>query len=253
MLKKRIIPCLDVKNGRTVKGVNFKNLRDAGDAVDLAQHYAGAGADELVLLDISASEEKRATMAQFVKKVASVINIPFTIGGGISSVKDAELLLENGADKVSINSAALARPALISELAHCFGNQFVVLAADVKWSRPDGQWQLFSHGGKRAVKQNAMAWLREAEERGAGELLISAIDADGTKAGFNRALYQEIGTFSSLPLIASGGAGTKEHFWELFHDSPVDAALAASLFHFKELEIATLKTYLNEKKIPIRI
>lgn len=252
MLKKRIIPCLDVKNGRTVKGVNFKDLRDAGDAVELAYHYATEGADELVLLDICASEEKRGNMAKFAREVASVINIPFTIGGGISSAKDAEILLENGADKISINSAALSRPDLISELAQRFGNQFVVLAADIKWAAKDGYWQIFSHGGKRALKIDAMEWLAQAEERGAGELLVTAIDADGTKAGFNLALYREISSFSKLPLIASGGAGSKKHFQELFANSQVDAALAASLFHFGELEISDLKAYLNNNKIPMR-
>jgi len=253
MLKKRIIPCLDVKNGRTVKGVNFQALRDAGDALELAAFYAQEGADELVLLDISASEEGRSTMVEFARSVAQQVNIPFTIGGGIRSVADAERLLEAGADKISINSAALERPALISELAYAFGNQFVVLAMDIKEQAGTNRYALYTKGGKSRSSINTQLWLKEAQERGAGELLISSINADGTKMGFDKNLYRFVAENSPLPLIASGGAGKKEHFKEVLAMECVDAALAASLFHYKELEIRELKEYLNREGISIRL
>jgi len=253
MLKKRIIPCLDVKNGRTVKGVNFESLRDAGNALELAAFYAQAGADELVLLDISATEEGRATMVDFARSVAQQINIPFTIGGGIRSVADAERLLEAGADKISINSAAIKRPSLISELAAAFGNQFVVLAMDIKWLKEAQTYALYTQGGKIVSDKEVGQWLQEAEERGAGELLISSIDADGTKKGFDMDAYRYVSKHSHLPLIASGGAGRREDFKEVFEETGVDAALAASLFHFKELEIKDLKSYLKNEGIAIRL
>lgn len=253
MLKKRIIPCLDVKNGRTVKGVNFQALRDAGDALELAAFYAQEGADELVLLDISASEEGRSTMVEFARSVARQVNIPFTIGGGIRSVANAEKLLEAGADKISINSAALERPTLISELAYAFGNQFVVLAMDIKEQENNADYALYTKGGKSRSSIKTELWLQEAQDRGAGELLISSIKADGTKQGFDKDLYRYVAANSALPLIASGGAGKKEHFKEVFELECVDAALAASLFHYKELEIRDLKEYLRKEGISVRL
>jgi cyclase len=250
MLTKRIIPCLDIKDGRTVKGVNFVSLRDAGDPVELAQRYAQEGADELVFLDISASEEKRKTLAQLVRNVARAIDIPFTVGGGISSVEDVGILLENGADKVSINSAAVRRPELISELAQKFGTQCIVVAIDAK--QIANEWVVHLVGGKVPTERNLFEWASEAVARGAGELLFTSMDHDGTKQGFaNDALRQLIAQVS-VPVIASGGAGTVQHFIDTFVEGNADAALAASVFHFKEISIPELKSVLQKNQIPIR-
>lgn len=249
MLKKRIIPCLDIKEGRTVKGTNFKDLRDAGDAVELAALYAEKGADELVFLDISASLENRSTLIELCERVAAVIDIPFTVGGGIGSLKDATRLLEAGADKISINSAALRRPELVDELAQEFGKQFITVAIDSKWDQD--QFAVFSHGGTRRTPRELREWVQELESRGAGEILLTSMQGDGTKEGFDLPMYRQLVDIQ-IPLIASGGAGCKEHFLEVLRMPQVDAALAASLFHFKELAIGDLKSYLNENKIPIR-
>ena len=250
MLTKRIIPCLDVKDGRTVKGVNFVSLRDAGDPVELAQRYAQEGADELVFLDISASEEKRKTLAQLVRHVAQAIDIPFTVGGGISSVKDVGVLLDNGADKVSINSAAVRRPELISELAQRFGTQCIVVAIDAK--QIEDEWVVHLVGGKVPTERRLFEWATEAVERGAGELLFTSMDHDGTKQGFANAALKKLSETVSVPVIASGGAGEMTHFVDTFVQGNADAALAASVFHFKEIGIPELKTYLDQHQIPVR-
>ncbi|MDG1723196.1 MAG: imidazole glycerol phosphate synthase subunit HisF [Flavobacteriaceae bacterium] len=250
MLTKRIIPCLDVKDGRTVKGVNFVSLRDAGDPVELAQRYAQEGADELVFLDISASEEKRKTLAQLVRHVAQAIDIPFTVGGGISSVEDVGVLLDNGADKVSINSAAVRRPELISELAQRFGTQCIVVAIDAK--QIEDEWVVHLVGGKVPTERRLFEWATEAVERGAGELLFTSMDHDGTKQGFANAALKKLSETVSVPVIASGGAGEMTHFVDTFVQGNADAALAASVFHFKEIGIPELKTYLDQHQIPVR-
>jgi cyclase len=250
MLTKRIIPCLDVKDGRTVKGVNFVSLRDAGDPVELAQRYAQEGADELVFLDISASEEKRKTLAQLVRHVAQAIDIPFTVGGGISSVEDVGVLLDNGADKVSINSAAVRRPELISELAQRFGTQCIVVAIDAK--QIEDEWVVHLVGGKVPTERRLFEWATKAVARGAGELLFTSIDHDGTKQGFANAALKKLSETVSVPVIASGGAGEMTHFVDTFVQGNADAALAASVFHFKEIGIPELKTYLNQHQIPVR-
>ncbi len=250
MLTRRIIPCLDVKDGRTVKGVNFVNLVDAGDAVALAKAYVDQGADELVFLDITATLEKRATLVALVRRIAREINIPFTVGGGIGSVDDVRALLEAGADKVSVNSAALIDPALIDRIADAFGSQCLVLAIDA--SQGDGAWRVFSHGGTRPTDREAVAWAAEAERRGAGEILLTSMDHDGTKAGFALDLTRRIGEAVSIPVIASGGAGAKEHFTEVFRQGKADAALAAGIFHFGEIPIPDLKAYLHQHNIPVR-
>lgn len=250
MLTKRIIPCLDVKDGRTVKGVNFVSLRDAGDPVELAQRYAQEGADELVFLDISASEEKRKTLAQLVLHVAQAIDIPFTVGGGISSVEDVGVLLDNGADKVSINSAAVRRPELISELAQRFGTQCIVVAIDAK--QIEDEWVVHLVGGKVPTERRLFEWATEAVERGAGELLFTSMDHDGTKQGFANAALKKLSETVSVPVIASGGAGEMTHFVDTFVQGNADAALAASVFHFKEIGIPELKTYLDQHQIPVR-
>ena len=250
MLTKRIIPCLDIKNGRTVKGVNFVSLRDAGDPVELAQRYAQEGADELVFLDISASEEKRKTLAKLVRDVAQAIDIPFTVGGGISSVEDVGILLDNGADKVSINSSAVRRPELISELAQRFGTQCIVVAIDAK--QLDNEWVVHLVGGKVPTERRLFEWATEAVNRGAGELLFTSMDHDGTKQGFANAALKELSETVSVPVIASGGAGEMIHFLDTFAHGNADAALAASVFHFKEIGIPELKTYLRQHKIPVR-
>jgi cyclase len=245
MLTKRIIPCLDIKDGRTVKGVNFVQLRDAGDPVELAQRYADEGADELVFLDISASEERRKTLAQLVKEVARAIDIPFTVGGGIASVEDVDVLLQHGADKVSVNSAAVRNPELISALAQKFGSQCVVCAVDAK--QIEGQWKVHLVGGKVPTDIDLMVWVQEVAQRGAGELLFTSMDHDGTKNGFaNTELV-------NIPLIASGGAGNIAHFVDAFALGKADAALAASVFHYKEIEIKTLKAALRDRQIPVRL
>lgn len=250
MLTKRIIPCLDVKDGRTVKGVHFISLRDAGDPVELAQRYAQEGADELVFLDISASEEKRKTLAQLVRHVAQAIDIPFTVGGGISSVEDVGVLLDNGADKVSINSAAVRRPELISELAQRFGTQCIVVAIDAK--QIEDEWVVHLVGGKVPTGRRLFEWATEAVARGAGELLFTSMDHDGTKQGFANAALKKLSETVSVPVIASGGAGEMTHFVDTFVQGNADAALAASVFHFKEIGIPELKTYLNQHQIPVR-
>ncbi len=250
MLTKRIIPCLDVKDGRTVKGVNFVSLRDAGDTVELAQRYAQEGADELVFLDISASEEKRKTLAQLVRHVAQAIDIPFTVGGGISSVEDVGVLLDNGADKVSINSAAVRRPELISELAQRFGTQCIVVAIDAK--QIEDEWVVHLVGGKVPTERRLFEWATEAVARGAGELLFTSMDHDGTKQGYANAALKKLSETVSVPVIASGGAGEMTHFVDTFVQGNADAALAASVFHFKEIGIPELKTYLNQHQIPVR-
>ena len=250
MLTKRIIPCLDVKDGRTVKGVNFVSLRDAGNPVELAQRYAQEGADELVFLDISASEEKRKTLAQLVRHVAQAIDIPFTVGGGISSVEDVGVLLDNGADKVSINSAAVRRPELISELAQRFGTQCIVVAIDAK--QIEDEWVVHLVGGKVPTERRLFEWATEAVVRGAGELLFTSMDHDGTKQGYANAALKKLSETVSVPVIASGGAGEMTHFVDTFVQGNADAALAASVFHFKEIGIPELKTYLNQHQIPVR-
>ena len=250
MLTKRIIPCLDVKDGRTVKGVNFVSLRDAGNPVELAQRYAQEGADELVFLDISASEEKRKTLAQLVRHVAQAIDIPFTVGGGISSVEDVGVLLDNGADKVSINSAAVRRPELISELAQRFGTQCIVVAIDAK--QIEDEWVVYLVGGKVPTERRLFEWATEAVARGAGELLFTSVDHDGTKQGYANAALKKLSETVSVPVIASGGAGEMTHFVDTFVQGNADAALAASVFHFKEIGIPELKTYLNQHQIPVR-
>ena len=251
MLTKRIIPCLDVKEGRTVKGVNFVNLRDAGDAVELGAAYADQGADELVFLDITATVEKRGTLVELVKNVAREINIPFTVGGGISSVEDASAVLNAGADKVSINSAAVRNPELVDQLALEFGSQFVVVAIDTKHTEK-GHY-IHTHGGRTPTEVETIPWSVEVQERGAGEILLTSMDHDGTKSGFANELTARISGSLHIPVIASGGAGTKEHFVDVFTNGKADAALAASIFHFGEIPIPELKSYLRDKNIEMRI
>ena len=251
MLTKRIIPCLDIKNGRTVKGVNFVNLIDAGDPVILAKQYAELGADELVFLDISATLEGRKTMLEMVLKVAEQVNIPFTVGGGISTIADVTALLNCGADKVSINSSAIKRPELINELSGKFGSQCVVVAIDAK--RIDGQWMVHLAGGTIPTELNLFEWAKEVEKRGAGEILFTSMNNDGTKAGFANEALAKLSSTLNIPIIASGGAGTVQHFIDTFTIGKSDAALAASVFHFGEIVIMDLKTQLRENKIPIRL
>tara|TARA_B110000091_G_C13788785_1_gene464598 strand:+ start:1288 stop:2043 length:756 start_codon:yes stop_codon:yes gene_type:complete len=251
MLTKRIIPCLDIKDGRTVKGVNFVNLIDAGDPVLLAKQYAELGADELVFLDISATLEGRKTMLEMVLKVAEQVNIPFTVGGGISSVADVDTLLKCGADKVSINSSAIKRPELINELADKFGSQCVVVAIDAK--QIDGEWMVHLAGGTLSTERNLFDWAKEVEKRGAGEILFTSMNNDGTKAGFANEALAKLSTTLNIPIIASGGAGTVQHFIDTFTIGKSDAALAASVFHFGEIAIIDLKIALKENKIPVRI
>ena len=250
MLTKRIIPCLDIKDGRTVKGINFVDLRDAGDPVELASRYSDEGADELVFLDISATEQKRKTLANLVLKVAATLDIPFTVGGGISSVEDAKILLRNGADKVSINSAAVQRPELINELTNTFGSQCVVVAIDAK--KVDDSWIVHLVGGKVPTKIELKEWAREAEIRGAGEILFTSMDHDGTKKGFANNALAELTETLNIPIIASGGAGNTQHFVDAFTKGKADAALAASVFHFGEIKLPQLKRILNEENIPTR-
>ena len=253
MLTKRIIPCLDVNNGRVVKGVNFVNLRDAGDPVEIAAAYDKAGADELVFLDITASSDARETVVDMVERVASQIFIPFTVGGGIRTVADFRKLLRAGADKISVNSAAIDRPELIREAAEKFGRQCVVVAIDAR-RRPDGSgWNVFKHGGRIDTGLDALEWAAEADRLGAGEILLTSMDGDGTKAGYDCELTARIAETVSVPVIASGGAGTMEHFYEALTVGKADAALAASLFHYRELEIGELKRYLSSRGLPMRI
>ncbi|MEQ8713300.1 MAG: imidazole glycerol phosphate synthase subunit HisF [Cyclobacteriaceae bacterium] len=251
MLTKRIIPCLDVKNGRTVKGVNFVELRDAGDPVELGAIYASEMADELVFLDITATLEKRKTLIDLVNRVSAVVNIPFTVGGGISSIEDVSALLSAGADKVSINSSAVKDPSLIDRLAREFGSQCIVVAVDTRFV--DGQHLVHTHGGSVPTELKTMAWVKEVEDRGAGELLLTSMDHDGTKQGFANELTAEVSCSVNIPVIASGGGGKKEHFKTVFTEGKADAALAASIFHFKEIPILELKKYLSENDILTRI
>lgn len=252
MLTFRIIPCLDVKDGRTVKGVNFLNLTDAGDPVELASTYRDEGADELVFLDITATHERRKTLLSLVKKVAEKLNIPFTVGGGISTVEDVGALLQAGADKISVNSAAVYRPRLIDELAWHFGSQCVVLAVDAR-QRQDGSWQVFTAGGRKPTDRELFSWVKEARERGAGEILFTSMDHDGTRKGYANEALAEISGMLDIPVIASGGAGKPEDFYDAWKKGKADAALAAGLFHYKELTIRDLKQYLEKKGVPVRI
>jgi cyclase len=250
MLAKRIIPCLDVKDGRTVKGVNFVDLRDAGDPVELAWNYSQQGADELVFLDITATHEKRKTLVELVKSVARQINIPFTIGGGINEIADADALLNAGADKISINSAAVRNPALIDELAKAFGVQFVIVAVDTRHVANTNIVHL--NGGRIATDKETLAWIKEAENRGAGEILLTSMDHDGTKAGFDNTFLKVVNDAVRIPVIASGGAGNKQHFVDVFEQTNVDAALAASVFHYGEILIPDLKDMLRGHQIEVR-
>jgi imidazole glycerol-phosphate synthase subunit HisF len=251
MLTKRIIPCLDIKDGRTVKGINFVNIRDAGDPIELGALYARQGADELVFLDISATDEQRKTFASLVRDIARHINIPFTVGGGINSVSDVGRLLEAGADKVSINSSAVRNPQLINELSTAFGAQCIVLAIDARQAA--GQWIVHTHGGKKPTDKELFHWAKEGQERGAGELLFTSMDHDGTKAGFAIEALGKLNKLLEIPVIASGGAGNKEHFIAAFNEGKADAALAASIFHFGEVKIPELKSYLSKNGIEIRV
>ncbi|MEK9787326.1 MAG: imidazole glycerol phosphate synthase subunit HisF [Flavobacteriaceae bacterium] len=251
MLTKRIIPCLDIKDGRTVKGVNFVNLRDAGDPVALAAQYAQEQADELVFLDISATEQKRKTLANLVLRVAAAIDIPFTVGGGISAIEDVAILLKNGADKVSVNSAAVKNPKLIDALAEQFGSQCIVVAIDAK--QIEGQWKVHLVGGKEPTDRDLFEWAKEVEQRGAGELLFTSMDHDGTKQGFANEALARLSVETNLPVIASGGAGSISHFSEAFTIGRADAALAASVFHFGEIAIPELKNKLKQQQIAVRI
>ena len=253
MHTKRIIPCLDVNNGRVVKGVNFVSLRDAGDPVEIAKAYDKAGADELVFLDITASSDARGTVVDMVRKVAENVFIPFTVGGGIRTVDDFKALLREGADKISINSSAINRPELISEAADKFGSQCVVVAIDAK-RRADGSgWNIYKNGGRIDTGLDALEWAERVNKLGAGEILLTSMDCDGTKAGYDIELTRRIAEIVSVPVIASGGAGTKEHFYEALTEGKADAALAASLFHYKELEINDLKRYLSDKGVSMRL
>ena len=251
MLAKRIIPCLDIKDGRTVKGTNFVNLRDAGDPVELGALYAQQGADELVFLDITATNEKRKTLIELVNRVAHRINIPFTVGGGISSVEDVQLLLQNGADKISVNTAAFKNPDLVNQLANEFGSQCVVLAIDTR-QEDDGEWYVYLNGGRVKTETRCVDWASKAVALGAGEILLTSMNHDGTKKGFALDITKKLSTELPVPVIASGGGGLMNHFADVFLKAKADAALAASIFHFKEIAIPELKRYLKEKKIPIR-
>ncbi|MCL1679096.1 imidazole glycerol phosphate synthase subunit HisF [Elizabethkingia miricola] len=250
MLKKRIIPCLDIKDGRTVKGINFEGLRDAGDPVVLAQKYVEEGADELVFLDISATQEKRKTLADLVERIAQEINIPFTVGGGINSVEDAATIIKAGADKISVNSSAVKDPQLISDLAARFGSQCVVVAIDTK--SMNGTEKVFVNGGKIETELETLIWAKEAEKLGAGEILLTSMNADGTKNGFALDITQQIAQLVNIPVIASGGAGKMEDFKEVFEKTKASGALAASIFHFGEVPIPQLKQYLTQQNIPVR-
>lgn len=251
MLTKRIIPCLDIKDGRTVKGTNFVQLRDAGDPVELAAFYASQGADELVFLDITATHERRKTLSELVNKVARQVNIPFTVGGGISTVDDVRLLLQNGADKISVNTAAVKNPALVGELAKEFGSQCVVLAIDTRLEE-DGEWYVYLTGGRTKTDIKCLDWAKQAVDAGAGEILLTSMNHDGTKSGFALSITRLLATQLPVPVIASGGGGTMQHFVDVFNEAAADAALAASIFHFKEISIPDLKNYLADKNIPVR-
>ena len=251
MLAKRIIPCLDVRDGRVVKGVNFVNIRDAGDPVELAKYYSDQGADEIVFLDITATSDARDTVADVVERTASQVFVPLTVGGGIRTVEDVQRLLRAGADKISVNSAAVARPELISQAAERFGSQCVVLAADAR-SRGDGTWEVVVAGGRKPTGIDLIQWVKQAEALGAGEILLTSMDADGTKAGFDLNMTKAVTDAVSIPVIASGGCGSLAHFAEVFEKTNCDAALAASLFHFGELTVPQVKDYLRGQNIPVR-
>lgn len=256
MLKKRIIPCLDVKNGRTVKGVNFEGLRDAGCALDLAKKYSDEGADELVFLDISATSEGRETMVEFAKEVGKKIAIPFTIGGGIKTVAEAERVILAGADKVGVNSSAVKNPELLTALSEKFGAQAVVLAVDAKCvseKNEQKKWEVFVSGGKKATGKDVLEWVKKGEELGAGEILLTSMDQDGVKNGFDLELLNAVCSLVSIPVIASGGAGKKEDFTEVFEKTSATGALAASVFHFDEIQIPELKNFLEEEGVPVRV
>ncbi len=252
MYTKRIIPCLDVNNNRVVKGINFVNLKDAGDPVEVAKAYDKAGADELVFLDITASSDARKTVIDMVSRVAENVFIPFTVGGGIRTVDDFKEILRAGADKISVNSAAINNPNLVAEAADKFGSQCVVVAIDAK-RRPDGGWNIYKNGGRVDVGIDAIEWAKKVCELGAGEILLTSMDCDGTKAGYDIELTRAIAEQVSIPVIASGGAGTMEHFYDAFTEGKAEAVLAASLFHYKEMEIRDLKKYLQSKDIPVRL
>lgn len=251
MLKKRIIPCLDIKDNRTVKGINFENIIDAGDPIELAKRYVIEGADELVFLDITATQEKRKTLTELVRKIAAEINIPFTVGGGINSLEDAKAIIDSGADKISVNSAAILNPNLITEISKQYGNQCVVVAIDTKFV--DGEWMVFRSGGKIPTGLKAVDWAKKVSNLGAGEILLTSMNNDGTKAGFACDITKQISEAVSIPVIASGGAGTMEHFVEVFQETKATGALAASVFHFGQIPIPELKNYLKTQNIPIRI
>ena len=251
MLTKRIIPCLDIKDGRTVKGVNFENIRDAGDPVELGAFYASQGADELVFLDITATNEKRKTLSELANRIAHHINIPFTVGGGIGSADDVSVLLQNGADKISVNTAAFRNPPLVKQLSSEFGSQCVVLAIDTR-KEEDGEWYVYLNGGRIKTDKKCFDWARQAVDLGAGEILLTSMNNDGTKKGFALDITKTLAEGLPVPVIASGGGGTMEHFTEVFEEGKADAALAASIFHFKEIAIPELKKYLKHHQIPIR-
>jgi len=250
LLNKRIIPCLDVKEGRVVKGINFIDLKDAGDPVDCAKAYDQAGADELVFLDINASHEKRKIFLDVVNKTAECVFMPLTVGGGISNISDIRSLLNAGADKVSINTSAVNEPGLIRQAANMFGSQCIVVAIDAK--RVGNRWEVFTHGGRKSSGRDAVVWAKEAQERGAGEILLTSMDADGTKNGFDLGLTKAISAAVTIPVIASGGAGDLEHFYQVFAEANADAALAASVFHYGEISIPEVKKYLKQKKVNVR-
>jgi cyclase len=252
VLTKRIIPCLDIKDGRTVKGVNFLDIRDAGDPVELALLYSQKGADELVFLDITATVEKRKTLVELVKRIAANINIPFTVGGGISSVDDVSVLLQNGADKVSVNTSAYKKPQLLKELSNAFGSQCVVLAIDTK-KEEDGEWYIYLNGGRTKTDTKTIDWAKQGVDLGAGEILLTSMNNDGTKNGFALDITAQLSKMLPVPVIASGGAGSMEHFKDVFKNANADAALAASIFHYKEIEIQDLKNYLHQQKINVRL
>ncbi|MBM7690972.1 cyclase [Peribacillus deserti] len=252
MITKRIIPCLDVKEGRVVKGIQFLGLRDAGDPVELAAFYDREGADELVFLDISASHEGRKTMVEVVKSVAASLAIPFTVGGGINSLEDMKRILRAGADKVSLNTAAVVNPDLISEGARFFGTQCIVVAIDAKYDEEIGTWMVYTHGGRAKTDKTAVAWAQEAVKRGAGEILLTSMDSDGEKQGFNLELTSAVSNAVSVPVIASGGAGNAEHFYDAFSRGKADAALAASIFHYKETSVKEVKNFLLSRGVNIR-
>ncbi|NLR81966.1 imidazole glycerol phosphate synthase subunit HisF [Chitinophaga eiseniae] len=250
MLTKRIIPCLDIKDGRTVKGINFENIRDAGDPIELGALYAEQGADELVFLDITATNERRKTLSELVTRIARHVNIPFTVGGGISSVEDVNVLLQSGADKISVNTSAFKDPGLVDKLAREFGSQCIVLAIDTRFE--EGDWYVYLNGGRVKTPVKAFDWAKEAVDRGAGEILLTSMNNDGTKQGFALDITAQLSQHLNVPVIASGGAGNMAHFVDVFENAQADAALAASIFHYKEIEIPALKTFLYEKGVNVR-